>query len=243
MFESHARFAPADKARAFDIMFGSSWRRQATPHRLIWSLFPNSPDNRRGFIFDVIDDRPFTAILRSATPPTDPHGLWEIKTIPLRTNANENSVLRFRVKAVASVSEPSGHGKRGRRRDPAKLLLERGLRSGSPSYRDIAQLAELAGLDWLERQGNGKGRLPTREGPPHGFELIREECWLDRSFPDYALTGNGHRAVFTVYDMRGLLRVTDPPRFNRMLAVGIGRGKAFGYGLMHIRPDDGLRRS
>ena len=34
----------------------------------------------------------------------------------------------------------------------------------------------------------------------------------------------------------GELEVTDPEAFNRLLATGIGRDKAYGYGMLLLRP-------
>ena len=36
--------------------------------------------------------------------------------------------------------------------------------------------------------------------------------------------------------MRGVLKITDPDAFSRLLANGIGRHRAYGYGMLLLRP-------
>ena len=36
--------------------------------------------------------------------------------------------------------------------------------------------------------------------------------------------------------MRGSLTIADPSAFSRMLAQGVGRHKAYGYGMLLLRP-------
>ena len=64
------------------------------------------------------------------------------------------------------------------------------------------------------------GRTPTEEGQPRRLPARRPRTAARR--PDAII--------------EGLLRVTDPERFQRLLATGVGRHRAFGFGLLLLRP-------
>lgn len=82
------------------------------------------------------------------------------------------------------------------------------------------------GRGWLERQGAGAGFL-LPEGAP-----LRVDGEDHRSLP----RGKGRPIRFSVLDFEGVLEVSNPALFVAALARGFGRAKAFGCGLMLIRP-------
>jgi len=44
--------------------------------------------------------------------------------------------------------------------------------------------------------------------------------------------GDGHKITLQPAQVKGMIVLTDPPAFTEMLLRGLGRGKAFGYGLL-----------
>lgn len=64
------------------------------------------------------------------------------------------------------------------------------------------------------------GRTPTEEGRPRRLPASRPRAAARR--PDATIDG--------------VLRIDDPERFQQLLARGVGRHRAFGFGLMLLRP-------
>ena len=84
-----------------------------------------------------------------------------------------------------------------------------------------AQLASfrLAGLV-RRRHASPSGRTATEEGTPK--RLLAQRARMAARRPDAT--------------MDGLLEVRDPERFQTLLARGVGRHRAFGFGLLLLRP-------
>lgn len=204
-------------------------------HRLLWSLFADSPDRRRDFLWRAEGRGRFLTL--SARPPA-PAPLFEPPDIKpfdpalapgdrlafvLRANATRDRRLpnpkdtgtakRRRVDIVMDVL----HAIPGQRALPDEVLSER------PAKR--MGLAQQAAEIWIAGQG-------TR----YGFEPV------DLTVADYSVMAlPGHRGKrqgqpqFGVLDLSGTLSVTDPVAFLAKLGQGFGRAKAFGCGLMLIR--------
>ena len=116
------------------------------------------------------------------------------------------------------------------RANPTKRVSARSTteRSGAHGKRvDLRSEAEQ--LAWLARKGD--------EG---GFNVIAVQAHPDVSNARVIPGGQVHgrhqhgRLTFGSVIFEGSLRVTDPDRFLRTLATGIGSGKAYGFGLLSI---------
>lgn len=111
------------------------------------------------------------------------------------------------------------------RANPTKALRQDGARS-----RRVALIKEDSQLAWLIRQGEQRG----------GFEIPRNRL----SVPEVVIQTRGadefrsHGATVTlgtvVYD--GVLRITEPSALRAVLVSGLGRGKAYGCGLLTLAP-------
>jgi CRISPR system Cascade subunit CasE len=126
--------------------------------------------------------------------------------------------LRFRLQAnptrrVARQSDPAGGSRPGRR---------------------VAVRGEAATVAWLRRKGEGAG---------FGLEAVR----LAPAVPDlvsrsgrilgWRSDGGGspaHRLTFDTVLFEGILRVADAGRLRAALVAGIGRGLAYGCGLVSV---------
>ena len=76
--------------------------------------------------------------------------------------------------------------------------------------------------EWLIRQGNRNGFLPVQGQ----FDVIRSEWKIFRN--------KGRTVSVLCVTYEGLLTVTDAEAFKTALRNGIGRGKAYGMGLMTV---------
>lgn len=198
----------------------------AAAHKLLWSLFADSPERARDFLWR--DDggarwrrRRFLAL--SHRPPEDRAGLFEVESKPFAPALGAGQRLRFRLRASPSSSVPTPGAKRGKRVDPVALALSKVPAAERPEWRYT--VLQQVGRDWLTTQGDRAGfRLPE------GGLGVDGEDW--RSLPR-----QGARPVtFSTLDFEGVLEVADPEVFHGALARGFGRAKAFGCGLMLIRP-------
>lgn len=84
----------------------------------------------------------------------------------------------------------------------------------------------------------------VEKGKHNGFELVRARKWGVReplifqaeSYRWHAMPKKGRSAGFSTVDFEGELKVTDSELFKTMLFNGVGPAKAFGCGLMLVRP-------
>jgi len=89
-----------------------------------------------------------------------------------------------------------------------------------------AQLVQQEGKKWLaKRTGQYGFELPERQVQAEGHQKHSFEK------PD-----GGHQVTFVTMDLTGRLRVADPETFRESLLQGIGPTKAYGCGLMLVRP-------
>ena len=203
--------------------------RNEIDHRLIWSAMPEevqrehagSSANRAPFLWRR-DDKPGRYYVLGPEPSRQLN-LFEVETKPFEAHLSPGDKLQFVLRVNATVDRRSGGRTTRARHDIAMDLLHAVPNSERAEQRHA--LAEKAARDWLS----------TRAGTS-GFSLD-------------ALHLDGYRAVVIrrnpnkpgrigVFDLRGLLTVTDPAVFLARITSGFGRAKAFGCGLMLIRRAD-----
>jgi CRISPR system Cascade subunit CasE len=203
--------------------------RLATSHRLIWALFPGSPEQERDFLWreDMPDGALATGVtftVLSTRPPANDHNLFDIASKPFAPELAAGDHLGFLLRVNPVVSRRTSEAqKRGKRLDPIAARIKQFPETERPGKRD-AVVQEVA-RDWLTAQGERHGfRLPIPES------VRAEDDWrrVKRE------KGQGFMQ-FSVVDLQGRLEVTDPVRFLAALSAGFGKAKAFGCGLMLIR--------
>ena len=123
---------------------------------------------------------------------------------PLLERVTTGSCWQFRLTANPTRSQ----------KDPADPLARGTLR---PCYLEVEQ------EKWLMEQA-----------PKHGFAVSEDAFRVTRK-QTYHFQKNGKRQVtLLAVTYEGILQVTDPEAFREMLCQGVGRGKAYGLGLMTI---------
>ncbi|BBK36762.1 type I-E CRISPR-associated protein Cas6/Cse3/CasE [Allostella sp. ATCC 35155] len=203
--------------------------RTAAAHHLLWSLFADSPDRRRDFLWREEDTghgwggRRFYVL--SQRQPADRHGLFRLETQEFAPILAAGDRLRFRLRANPAVTRSQPDRKRSRRIDP----LAEALRDLSPAERAErrGEIAAAVGRTWLAGQGARAGfRLADAAQAPL---LVDGDDWRRLPRPGRPPIG------FSVLDFDGTLVVEDPAAFLARLGEGFGREKTFGCGLMLIR--------
>jgi CRISPR system Cascade subunit CasE len=192
-------------------------RRMDAQHRLVWSAFAGEPEARRDFLWRDMGQGVFLVL--SPRPPGD-SALFEPPEVqPFAPDLAPGDRLAFvlRANATRTVTEPDG---RTRHRDVVMEALH-ALPKAERAARRL-DLAQAAGRRWLEGQGARAG-----------FRVI--EAFVS-AYDVAEPPGQGQRRPrFGIIDLEGRIEITDPAAFLARLALGFGRAKAFGCGLMLIR--------
>ncbi|MCB1885182.1 MAG: type I-E CRISPR-associated protein Cas6/Cse3/CasE [Geminicoccaceae bacterium] len=209
-------------------------------HRLAWTLFDGDPEAKRDFLFVVVAERPLTLVVRSAKRPPEEHALWRLdglRPFAPAFEAGQALTLRARCSISSATMNPregetsrrtdaprgSKKGARGVRRDP---VFEAWLARPADGRPPLAELAEAPALEWLERQS---GRC--------GFAFAEDEMVAaDYERRRIRLGGRPFALSSVLYE--GLVTVADPLAFTAMLREGLGRHRAYGFGLAQVAPPE-----
>lgn len=193
-------------------------KRQAIAHNLMWSLFADSPDRTRDFLWREEKEGQFLVLSSRKPIQTD---LWQPHDVKgFAPNLRVGDTLEFALRANATRM------KRGDAPQRVDVVMD-ALRSVPQEERadQRMKIADRESTAWLSGQGTKAG-----------FDLLSSQC------EDYSVHAlDGYRGArkgqpqFGICDMSGTLRVTDPATFVTQIGLGFGRAKAFGCGLMLIR--------
>lgn len=220
-----ARDTPALKSLAALIADGVG---PADAHRLLWALFAESETQTRDFHYRREGPRgqPRFYVV-SERPPVDRNGLFRIDTKPYAPHLTVGRRLRFVLRANPTVTRPRGEGRSSARHDVIMDALKRRKATDTKAFVDRVELVRQEAVRWLASRAEAKG-----------FTLVEGGVAVD-GYTQHRLPrrGGGKPAQLSSVDFEGLLTVADPERFVTTLHTGIGHGKAFGMGLLLVRPE------
>lgn len=192
-------------------------------HRLLWTIMPDEiqakPAVGEATFLWRRDDKPGHYYLLGPKP-RENSAFFEVESKPFQVRLSAGDRLQFILRANATVDRRVG-GRSGRERADVAMDLLRAIGTQERAAKRM-DLAEKAAHDWLAARSEAAG-----------FRL--DAFHLD-----------GYRAIVVnrnpkkpgrigIFDMRGLLTVSDPDKFLARLTAGFGRAKAFGCGLMMVR--------
>lgn len=187
-------------------------------HQWLWELFPGVAQRQYLYRRETLQNG-FCFYLLSASAPERTHPLFEIQMRPFAPALDEGTALRFSLRANPVVTH---NGKRHDVLMNAKREWQLNQKQGA-----LWTMQEQAALAWLDAQGE-KG----------GFRLSQACVAAYRQ--QQVVKKRGELIQFSTVDYEGALIVTDPARFIARLHEGIGKCRAFGCGLMLIKPGDGV---
>jgi len=191
--------------------------RAAAAHSLVWTLFSDSSDRTRDFLWR--EDAPGVFMTLSARRPADPHDLFDLESKSFEPALSVGDRLGFRMRANPTITHSAGKGSRGKRSDVVMDAL-RGVPDRAAARPEVIVSA---GRAWLAGVGARSGFIPDPDTLVDGYDQRR----LERS--------GGARLRFSILDFEGRLTVQDPVLFISRIVQGFGRAKSFGCGLMLIR--------
>jgi len=192
---------------------GGAGARAATSHRLLWTLFGDSHERKRDFLWREEGRGRFT--LLSARQPQDTHCLFD----PFEPKLFDPSFapgdrLRFTLRANATLR----HRGDPRRRDVVMDAIHALPKGERAEARRKAE--QEASRRWLDGQGAA-----------HGFTVTAMACL---GYETLSVPRDGSLLRLGVVELEGGLIVDDPARFTAKLLDGFGRARAFGCGLMLV---------
>lgn len=222
-------------------------------HQWLWHrFFPAPRGTPRDFLFRRLDGGVAARFYTVSTrPPQSDVPGWEVKPKAYEPRVSAGERLRFDLRANPVVSRP---GEPLLNPDGAPKLRPSAKRAGSARHSVVRHDVVMDAKKHLlaERGLTRWGDWNDADKPPL-YELVRQACvrWLidagrERGFevdePSLSVDaytqhrGKGEKLRFSSVDFTGELTVLDAGRFGTALTQGIGHAKAFGCGLLLVRP-------
>lgn len=207
---------------------------QYREHQVIWKLFAIDPNQERDFLFRFILEQnlPTYYILSKRPPVNSPEG-WKLEG-PREYDPRIKNGMHFefslRVNPVVTKKDPGNPDdqKKRKRHDVVMNLRQKWKDSGKPKdeWPTNMQMVVQAGSEWIQE------RQET-----FGFSVLANHLLVEGyTRMHFGKKDNSKAVQLGVLDYGGILEVTDRNSFQNSLFNGIGHSKAFGCGLLLIKP-------
>ncbi|EGU5883551.1 type I-E CRISPR-associated protein Cas6/Cse3/CasE [Salmonella enterica] len=185
-------------------------------HQWLWELFPGGKERQFLYRREELQGA-FRFFVLSQERPAE-SAIFDVQCRPFAPELSVGQILRFTLRANPTIC------KAGKRHD---LLMEAKHQvKTQPDSRDIWTYQQQAALEWLSRQGEQNG-FSLREASVDAYrqQQIRREK-------------SRQMIQFSSVDYAGVLVVNNPVLFLQRLVQGYGKSRAFGCGMMLIKPGD-----
>lgn len=198
-------------------------------HKLVWTLFSNDPNARRDFLFRKTRDNHFLIV--SEKEPIFDEAIWEIKTKSYNPSFEAGQKFGFSILINPIIATKIDGATRPTRSKRVDVLMDakQKRREEQKLDREIpylsAQEREIIAINWL-----------SEKLLRNGAQIEKENCQL-MQYSQMRIPRKGEeKASISYIDVEGVLEVKDPETLQKALIEGIGAGKAFGLGLLLLRP-------
>ena len=177
---------------------------------------------------------PLTWRLWAATYAGLPSFHWAVQSKPYAPELQAGQWLHFDLRANPVVTRPLADGRSARHdvvmQEKTRLLKDRGLSIWAdwrtPDRPPLADLVQGCGSAWLQARSEGLGiHLDLETLRADGYEQHR---------------GKADKLSISTIDFSGRFKVVDPEALRDALFGGVGHAKAFGCGLLLVRPAHAL---
>lgn len=210
-------------------------------HQWLWQFLAAESGASRDFIFrrrDSDNNSPGYYVVSSRNPVVI-NDAWQVNSREYDPQLTVGQRLAFELRANPVVTKKVGE--KSRRNDVVmhekkKLLEQRGLkrwkdwRNDDPEKPSLYQIVQDTCVHWLERRTENCGFVLAGElDEDNKQKPIRVDGYQQRHADKKDIR-------FSTVDFSGILEVIDPIAFKKALFGGIGHAKAFGCGLMLVRP-------
>jgi CRISPR system Cascade subunit CasE len=208
------------------------WTRGAyAEHQWLWRFFPAPAGTPRSFLFRRRDTEGFPRFyVVSAGKPEPPSAHWLVHSKPYAPELQPGQWLQFELRANPVVTKAGPLGRPSRHdvvmQEKTRLLNDQGLKAWadwqSADRPSLADLVQRCGSAWLQARS-------ARMGVHLDVDALRADGYQQHR-------GKGDRLRISTIDFSGRLRVDDPQALRSALFSGVGHGKAFGCGLLLVKP-------
>ena len=188
--------------------------REYDMHKLVWSLFQFQPYYKdRKFIFSFFERNIFIVSEEKPTPLKNSDLKIETKNYDM--NFVNGKILSFDIKINAQIT-------RNHKKLPIMTAYANDLREKGKTY-TLNEVAEKSVKDWFSNHENSLG-----------FRILE---FTVVSFYNHKFKKNdGKKVTYNTIDLKGILQINHPGLFLKSLYQGIGKSRAFGCGMLLIRP-------
>ncbi len=209
------------------------WTRGAYEvHQWLWRFLPAPPGTPRNFLFRRRDaDGLPRFYIVSEREPAAPTAHWQVTSKPYAPELAAGDHLAFDLRANPVVTTRNAAGKAVRHdvvmQEKTRLLKQHGLSRWAewttPDRPALPDLVQRTCVAWLQARCQRLG-------------MVLEDATSLRAEGYEQHRGKGGALRLSTVDFSGRLRVADPAALRQALFEGIGHGKAFGCGLLLVRP-------
>lgn len=211
------------------LLEGDSYRN----HQLLWQLF--TAEETRPFLFRQELEQSFDSssgkprglplfyVLSSIEPQADTD-LFTCEVKPFDPKLVSGQQLGFKLRANPVVAKREEGRKNSRHHDVLMDAKRAAKSNGVTDKVAIQRQMDEAAQEWLANDSRAEKA---------GYQL--ESVPEISGYQQHVHRRKGRNIRFSSVDFQGLLTVTDPDRFMRTLAEGIGRSRAFGCGMWMVR--------
>ena len=200
-------------------------------HQWLWRFLPAPADTPRSFLFRRRDANGLPRFyVVSQDQPVAPTAHWSVQSKPYAPALEAGQWLAFDLRANPVVTRRNATGQAARHdvvmQEKTRLLHERGLARWAdwttPDRPALADLVQRCGVAWLQARSQ-------RLGIELDLASLRAEAYEQHR-------GKSDKLRISTIDFSGRLKVTDPQALRQALFFGVGHAKAFGCGLLLLRP-------
>jgi len=221
MYFSRIRLKPGADAAALARMGGGDY----ALHGLVYSLCNCHPPDR-DFLYRFESGRAPCFFVISTRKPQDTSDNWKIESKEYDPKLTAGDRLEFSVRVNPVVTRRDEQGKH--KRHDVVMNAKNALKTAGKSKDEWPPPGEL----WREAL---IGWLRSRCGK-HGFDFVDEDIRVDGYMPTRIWRRKQKEPVqITTVEIYGILTVTGPALFRKLLFEGLGPAKGFGCGLMLVK--------
>jgi len=221
---SFMRSGISEVSRLAGMVCGNGYRE----HQSLWQLFEKDTDAERDFLFrrEQAEGWPRYFMISDRLP-VRANDIWKIESKNYEPKISAGRQLAFSLRVNPVVTRVNGTGKKQRHDVVMDLKKQLDYQSMPKADRPVmASLIQQAGIAWLESRAE-----------KHGFSFDPGAVQVDGYLRHRVSKKRGGKVInFSTLDYSGLLTVADPATFKAALFRGIGPAKAFGCGLLMVRP-------
>ncbi|MCF7859870.1 MAG: type I-E CRISPR-associated protein Cas6/Cse3/CasE [Candidatus Cloacimonetes bacterium] len=193
-------------------------------HQLLWKMFPNNPVAQRDFLFreQQVNNQIYYYLV-SERKPESVFGL-EIQTKDYFPKISKGDLYRFSLRANPVITRKSLGKKNSVQHD---VLMDAKKEAREKDFSKEVEYNHIRNktINWLQKKAEA-----------NGFSIIPENVSFDQYRQHTLYKKNKQQIKFSTVDYYGILEVDDTEMFKKSLFYGIGKKKAFGCGLLLIKP-------